>query len=80
MAVTVVCSVCNKDYKQELKVANLPGRIEKCYDVCSHCETEHVMCYVNDTIRRDQKQIKKIQNRIAREMSKLRKQIEDASI
>lgn len=77
MAVTVVCSDCNKDYEQELKVDNLLGRIEKCYDVCPHCETEHVMCYVNDTIRRDQKQVTKIQKRITREMQKLRKQIED---
>lgn len=63
MAVTVVCSDCNKDYEQELKVDNLPGRIEKCYDVCPYCETEHVMCYVNDTIRRDQKQVTKIQKK-----------------
>ncbi|MDI6677059.1 hypothetical protein QMA02_14530 [Bacillus wiedmannii] len=76
MAVTVVCSDCNKDYEQELKVDNLPGRIEKCYDVCPHCETEHVMCYINDVIRRDQKQVTKIQNRIGREMRKLRERIE----
>ncbi|PEE20758.1 hypothetical protein CON95_27060 [Bacillus toyonensis] len=76
MAVTVVCSDCTKDYEQDLKVDNLPGRIEKCYDVCPHCKTEHVMCYVNDAIRRDQKQVTKVQKRITREMQKLRKQIE----
>ncbi|MGG1340128.1 hypothetical protein ABE244_06020 [Bacillus toyonensis] len=76
MGVTVVCSNCNEEYEQNLKVDNLPGRIEKCYDVCPHCETEHVMCYINDAIRRDQKQVTKVQNRIGREMRKLREQIE----
>lgn len=77
---------CGREFHLEkFELAKLDNEVEKTYFICPHCGKEYVAFYTDPTIRRKQEKIRrlyspykieKLKNEIAKDMKKLRSEIE----